>query len=149
MIIQSFNHIHDNRILSYCVDFRLHTLNIDTQTEKGKTVSIDFTGLLAHWFEHVVQDNILFGMDEICVGGFFEQYKNLLDRTIPYGFPACWQRRRTARADGLGKNPGICHGIFPWIVWICIGSRGGNRRSFSGALSRVAIGNQKWKFNGG
>ena len=36
----------------------------------------------------MIQDNILFGMDEITVDGF-EQYKDLLDGTIPYGFPAC------------------------------------------------------------
>ena len=39
----------------------------------------------AHWFENVIQDNILFGMDEITVDGFFEPYKDLLDGTIPYG----------------------------------------------------------------
>ena len=62
---------------------------MDTQTEAGEKVSVHFTGLLAHWFENVIQDNILFGMDEITVDGFFEQYKDLLDGTIPYGFPAC------------------------------------------------------------
>ena len=48
-----------------------------------------FTGLLAHWFENVIQDNILFGMEEITVDGFFQQYKDLLGGTISYGFPAC------------------------------------------------------------
>ena len=61
---------------------------MDTQTEAGEKVSVRFTGLLAHWFENVIQDNILCGMDEITVDGFFEQYKDLLDGTIPYGFPA-------------------------------------------------------------
>jgi len=37
-------------------------LHIDTQTEAGENVSVHFTGLLAHWFENVIQDNILFGM---------------------------------------------------------------------------------------
>ena len=62
---------------------------MDTQSETGEKVSVRFTGLLAHWFENVVQDNILFGMDEITVDGFFEQYKDLLGGTISYGFPAC------------------------------------------------------------
>ncbi len=58
--------------------------------DRGRRESIrSLTGLLAHWFENVVQDNILFGMDEITVDGFFEQYKDLLGRTISYGFPAC------------------------------------------------------------
>ena len=88
MVIQSFDNLHDNRVLRYCADFEAHTLHMDTQTEAGEKVSVHFTGLLAHRFENVIQDNILFGMDEITVGGFFEQYKDLLDGTIPYGFPA-------------------------------------------------------------
>ena len=88
MVIQSFEKLHDNRVLRYCADFEAHTLHMDTQTEAGEKVSVRFTGLLAHWFENVIQDNILFGMDEITVDGFFEQYKDLLDGTSPYGFPA-------------------------------------------------------------
>ena len=89
MVIRSFNNLHDNRVLRYCADFEAHPLHMDTQTEAGENVSVRFTGLLAHRFEDVIQDNILFGMDEITVDGFFEQYKDLLDRTLPYGFPAC------------------------------------------------------------
>lgn len=89
MVIQSFDNLHDNKVLNYCVDFKLQTLHMDTQTESGKIVSIHFSGLLAHWFENVIRDNILFDMDEITVERFFQQYKNLLDKTIPYGFPAC------------------------------------------------------------
>ena len=88
MGIQSFDNLYDNRVLRYCADFEAHTLRMDTRTEAGENVSVHFTGLLAHWFENVIQDNILFGMDEITVDGFFEQYKDLLDGTIPYGFPA-------------------------------------------------------------
>lgn len=88
-LICSFDGLHDNRVLRYCADFEAHTLHMDTQTEAGEKVSVRFTGLLAHWFENVIQDNILFGMDEITVDGFFEQYKDLLDGTISYGFPAC------------------------------------------------------------
>ena len=89
MVLQSFDNMHDNRILRYCADFDAHTLHMDTQTEAGEKISVYFTGLLAHRFENVIQDNILFGIDEITMDGFFEQYKDLLDRTIPYGFPAC------------------------------------------------------------
>ena len=89
MVIQSFDNLHDNRVLRYCADFEAHTLHMDTQTEAGEKVSVRFTGLLAHWFENVIQDNILFGMDEITVDGFFQQYKDLLGGTISYGFPAC------------------------------------------------------------
>ena len=117
MVIQSFDKLHDNRVLRYCADFEAQTLHMDTQTETGEKVSLHFTGLLAHWFENVVQDNILFGMDEITLDGFFEQYKDLLGGTISYGFP--------------GAHPGICHRLFPWAVRICTGSGGGTAMSIT------------------
>ena len=89
MGIQSFDNLHDNRVLRCCADFEAHTLRMDTRTEAGENVSVHFTGLLAHWFENVIQDNILFGMDEILADVFFKQYKEMLDRTVSYGFPAC------------------------------------------------------------
>ena len=116
MVIQSFEKLHDNRVLRYCADFEAHTLHMDTQTEAGEKVSVRFTGLLAHRFEDVIQDNILFGMDEITVDGFFEQYKNLLDRTLPYGFPACCRveglrermEREHIRAFVIDSSLGLC-----------------------------------------
>ena len=50
MGIQSFDNLHDNRVLRYCTDFEAHTLHMDTRTEAGENVSVHFTGLLAHWF---------------------------------------------------------------------------------------------------
>ena len=116
MVIQSFDNLHDNRVLRYCADFEAHTLHMDTQTEAGEKVSVHFTGLLAHWFENVIQDNILFGMDEISVEGFFEQYKDLLDRTIPYGFPGCCSieelrermEREKIRSFVIDASLGLC-----------------------------------------
>ena len=75
MVIQSFDHLHDNRVLCYCADFEAHILHVDTRTEAGENVSVHFTGLLAHWFENVIRDNILFGMDEITVDGFLNSTK--------------------------------------------------------------------------
>ena len=74
-LICSFDGLHDNRVLRYSADCEAHTLHIDTQTETGEKVSVRFTGLLAHWFENVIQDNILFGMDEISVDAFLNSTK--------------------------------------------------------------------------
>lgn len=74
-LICSFDCLHDNRVLSYYTDFETHTLRLNTQTEAGEKVSGCFTGLLAHQFENVTQDNILFGMDEITVEGFLNSTK--------------------------------------------------------------------------
>ncbi|WP_411655674.1 hypothetical protein [Anaeromassilibacillus sp. SJQ-1] len=120
-LICSFDGLHDNRVLRYCADFEAHTLYMDTQTEAGEKVSVHFTGLLADWFENVIQDNILFGIDEISVEGFFEQYKDLLDRTIPYGFPGCCSIEELRERMAAGENPVIRHRRLPWAVWICAG----------------------------
>ena len=142
MVIQSFDNLHDNRVLRYCADFEAHTLHMDTQTEAGEKVSVRFTGLLAHWFENVIQDNILFGMDEITVDGFFQQYKDLLGGTISYGFPRLLQYRGTAEAHGTGAHPGICHRLFPWAVRICTGSGGGTAMSIT-AYKVEAVGHDR------
>ena len=115
-LICSFDSLHDNRALRCCADFEAHTLHLDTRTEAGEVVSVHFTGLLAHWFENMVQDNILFGMDEITIDGFFEQYRELLDVTIPYGFPACCgieelrerMEREKIRVFVIDSSLGLC-----------------------------------------
>ena len=108
-LICSFDGLHDNRVLRYYADFEAHILHMDTQTEAGEKVSVHFTGLLAHWFENVVQDNILFGMDEISVDAFFEQNKGPAERDHLLRFSRLLQHRGTAGAHGSGAHPGICH----------------------------------------
>ena len=46
MVIQSFDNLHDNRVLRYCADFEAHSLHMDTQTGAGEKVSLHFTDLL-------------------------------------------------------------------------------------------------------
>ncbi|SPT70496.1 hypothetical protein [Anaerobiospirillum thomasii] len=89
ILIQSFDKVHDTIVLSCSADFEARTLYILTKTEDGQRVSISFTGLMAHFFENVILDNILSGMDEITTDGFFKKYSALLNRSMPYGFPAC------------------------------------------------------------
>ena len=36
MGIQSFDNLHDNRVLRYCTDFEAHTLHMDTRTEAAR-----------------------------------------------------------------------------------------------------------------
>ncbi len=88
ILIQSFDKVHDTIVLSCSADFEARTLYILTKTEDGQRVSISFTGLMAHFFENVILDNILSGMDEITTDGFFKKYSALLNRSMPYGFPA-------------------------------------------------------------
>ena len=140
-LICSFDGLHDNRVLRYCADFEAHTLHIDTRTEAGEKVSVRFTGLLAHWFENVVQDNILFGMDEISVDAFFEQYKDLLGGTISYGFPACCsmvnKHKRPIRQSKRNSTTMAAMGVT--AVAARSGSLWASRSSVSPALSSMSL----------
>ncbi|BFK87173.1 hypothetical protein I4200191B4_14790 [Pseudoflavonifractor gallinarum] len=97
-LICSFDGLHDNRVLRYCADFEAHTLHMDTQTEAGEKVSVHFTGLLAHWFENVIQDNILFGMDEITVDGFLNSTKTCWTGPSLTAFPPAAASRNCGSA---------------------------------------------------
>lgn len=78
--------------------------------------------LLVHWFENVIQDNILFGMDEDYRGWVFQQYKTAgRDYLL---LSACGiEELRGTEAHGTGQL-GICHRLIPWTV-VCTGSGGG------------------------
>ena len=99
MVIQSFDNLHDNRVLRYCADFEAHALHMDTRTEAGENVSVHFTGLLAHWFENVIQDNILFGMDEITADVFLTVQRNAGQDCL-LRLSCLLQHRGTAGAQG-------------------------------------------------
>ncbi len=86
-VIHSFAGLHDNIIIRYSVDFDRQSLHLETKNEAGNKISVNFSGVLAHNFEHVSQDNIIFGIDEITINSFFELYQDLLVKTMNYGFP--------------------------------------------------------------
>ena len=100
-LICSFAGLHDNRVLRYFADFEAHTLHMDTQSETGEKVSVRFTGLLAHCFKNVIQDNILFGMDEITVDSFLNSTKTCwTERSLMAFLPAAGSRNFGSKWSG-------------------------------------------------
>ena len=111
-LIGSFDGLHDNRVLCYCADFEAHTLHMDTQTEAGEKVSVRFTGLLAHWFENVIQDNILFGMDEIPADVFLNSTKKCWTGLSLTAFPPAAASRNCGSA-WIGSTSGYLSSTLP------------------------------------
>ena len=111
-LICSFDGLHDSRVLRYCADFEAHTLHMDTQTESGEKISVHFTGLLAHWFENVIQDNILFGMDEITVDGFLNSIKTCWTVPSLTAFPPVAASRNCGSA-WIGSTSGYLSSTLP------------------------------------
>lgn len=69
MVIQSFDNLHDNRVLRYCADFEAHSLHMDTQAGAGEKVSLHFTGLLG--------GTISYGFSACCS---IEELRERMDR---------------------------------------------------------------------
>lgn len=80
--------VHDNTIQSYFVDFTNEILRIDTCSENDENIIIEFSGLLVHRFEHVINSNIIFGLYQSTIQSFIEGEKENLRESLKYGFPS-------------------------------------------------------------
>lgn len=81
--------IHDSTIFSYTVDFDKHCLHLNTRLSEVET-SIKFAELLAHKFDEVIDDNIVFEIFEATIEEFIESEKKYLLESIKYGFPSVY-----------------------------------------------------------
>lgn len=80
--------VHDNIIQSYFVDFKNKTLKMDTCWENKENTTIEFTGLLAHKFENVINSNIIFGLYQTAIQSFIDEEKESLSESWKYAFPS-------------------------------------------------------------
>lgn len=79
--------LHDSRIISYNVDIQNKTLKMITQNLDEEPYEVIFDEVLSHYFENVISDNIIFDIEEISVNTFIENQKDLIENSLPYGFP--------------------------------------------------------------
>lgn len=79
--------IHDAIITKYTVDFKLKELEIYYENEKGKQFIIEFSDYLAHNFEDVIIENIIFDIEEITIEKFIEDNRKFLENKLLFGFP--------------------------------------------------------------
>lgn len=80
--------VHDNEIKSYFVDFDNDILKINTCWQDKENATIEFTGLLAHKFENVLNLNIIFGLYQMTIEWFIEAEKENLLESLKFGFPS-------------------------------------------------------------
>lgn len=86
-INETYDQMHDYDIASYKVDFENMRLIITACSGKGDICDIIFTGLLAHKFENVGRQNILFDICNISTARFLDEYKDELPDWLTYMFP--------------------------------------------------------------
>lgn len=90
--------VHDNIIQSYFVDFANGKLKMDTCWENKEYTTIEFTGLLAHKFEHIIMSNIIFGLYQTTIQAFIQEEKENLSESLKYCFPSM----KSQNCDELG-----------------------------------------------
>jgi hypothetical protein len=82
--------IHDNNVYAYVVDCEhdrliLHTSFLDSEIREFTDVV--FTGVVAHFFEHVLPGNILFAIEQVELKSVIETYAELFKESWRYGWP--------------------------------------------------------------
>lgn len=84
--IKEYELIHDSIVVSYMVDFKKEILQLNTNYH-GKEATIKFQGLLAHDFENVIRNNIIFSISQVTIECFILEKSNILVEALKYGFP--------------------------------------------------------------
>ena len=82
-----YNYIHDNEILSYCVDVQNNKLEMATKYYDKEKTTIVFTDYIAHRFEYVTYTNIINSIEQTPVEDFFDKNKHLLEDGLRNAFP--------------------------------------------------------------
>jgi hypothetical protein len=82
--------IHDNNVYAYVVDCERQRLTLHTEfrdREPHEFTDVVFVGLVAHFFENVLEGNILFDVEEIEAGMIVDDDAELFTRSWRYSWP--------------------------------------------------------------
>lgn len=83
--------VHDNSIYGYyvnCVDRRL-TLHTEFRgNDPDEFTDVEFSGVEAHYFEHVLKGNILFDVTEIDVARIVDGFSELFEQSWKWSWPS-------------------------------------------------------------
>jgi hypothetical protein len=82
--------VHDNNIYGYSVDCEERRVVLHTVSQGLQSVEytdIVFGDVFAHHFEHVLEGNILFDVDEIDLARFVNENAEMFSQSWRYGWP--------------------------------------------------------------
>ena len=102
-VIKKYGLVHDNRIISYMVDFKGQILQINIKGYDEEVI-IRFQGLLAHDFENVLLNNIILEIYQVTIECFLLEEVNKLSETLKYGFPTIEVSNVKELEDYLKEN---------------------------------------------
>jgi hypothetical protein len=83
--------VHDNKIESYHVLLHDKQLVINTINEVNSTVDLIFDEVLAHFFEDVTCQNVIFDIESRTISSFVAENRELLACHKKYGWPTNYE----------------------------------------------------------
>ncbi|WP_025692070.1 hypothetical protein [Paenibacillus zanthoxyli] len=86
--------IHDNKIVSYEVDFQKSRITLHTIDGKRDLVitKIEFNDVLAHVFETQLRGSIILDISTLDVSLFLKHNKELLEKEKDYAWPMYYEK---------------------------------------------------------
>ncbi len=119
---KGIEHMHDDVIVSYNMDFSSKTLEMYTYNEKynkkGKFIA---SGVLTYFFESVLESNIILDIDEWKIESFFMENLALLEKMKNHCWPIPYQETQELK-DFLVINGYkyikivSAYGLFGWVL---------------------------------
>src|SRR5262249_26955298 len=83
--------IHDNFVYALAVHLEQRVLILHTEYRDRKPpyelTDVRFIGLVAHYFEHVVEPSILLDIEEVSPEWVIQEWRELFERGKNYGWP--------------------------------------------------------------
>lgn len=84
--------MHDNIIISYEVDLNAETLKLHTYNNKKlSNETLKAYGVLAHSFENILKNSVIFSVDEFPLEIFFKDNLVEIKKGEDYCWPTCYE----------------------------------------------------------
>lgn len=96
--------LHDNEIQLYLVKIHERVLCLETVRTSGEKVIVEFTGLMAHNFSHVIATNIILDLIHVTIEYFIKRESEKLSELLRYNFPSMKSREVYALKNELEKE---------------------------------------------
>jgi hypothetical protein len=118
--------VHDNSVYAYFIDCENRRITLHsrfTDANPHEFTDIVFTNVLVHRFEHVLEGNILFDVEEVDAPGLVDDEAEIFRESWRYGWPPVDYRgnlsllkneleRRSMRAYRVSSS----YGLSGWIL---------------------------------
>ena len=89
---ERYKYMHDSIIHSYNVNLLKKTLTLSVGNKKSEvTQQILMTGVLTHFFENVLEHNVILSIEEFSIEVFLQEKQHELELSKNYGWPVMYE----------------------------------------------------------